>query len=177
MQATDASESTENLSKEELGRLVASRWTGENADKKSGEDAGKDNGHETNEELPEDTHEEYDNYVSDTDDDTENSDDTRKYDDNDIEEDVDETYKEDDHEDTSSSYKSDVDDEFDLSGLQVSFGKFLFVSLFRILISGHSLRKLDIPDLSKYNTRYHKSKQSLLVGEDTKNSSEYSAGC
>ncbi|KAH7560352.1 hypothetical protein JRO89_XS10G0003900 [Xanthoceras sorbifolium] len=122
---TDASESTKELSKEELGRLVASRWTGENTEKQ-GEDGSQDSDHETHEEMPEDTYDEEDGrYSSDTDedledtrkyDDTEKYDDTGKYDgtgkydDNDIEDDMDDTYKEEDH-----SYKSDIDDEVDLS--------------------------------------------------------------
>lgn len=111
LQGNDVSTNTEGLSKEELGRLVASRWTG-NSEKKNEEvDGTKDNDHEV---MPQDTHEEeYDGYASETDDDT------GKYDDADIEDDIDETYEEDVHDDASPSYKSDSDDELDLSGLQL----------------------------------------------------------
>ncbi|KAK1586566.1 hypothetical protein Q3G72_003837 [Acer saccharum] len=119
---TDASESTKELSKEELGRLVASRWTGENTEKQ-GEDGVRDNDHETHEEMPEDTHdEEEDNYASDDDfekyEDNRKYDDTGKYDDNDIEDDMDiedDNYKEENHDGTSTSYKSDIDDGLDSS--------------------------------------------------------------
>ncbi|KAI6670753.1 hypothetical protein NL676_005638 [Syzygium grande] len=42
----DASENAKELSKEELGQLVASRWTGEKTKKESGEDFARDNNHE-----------------------------------------------------------------------------------------------------------------------------------
>lgn len=113
----DASENTEGLSKEELGRLVASRWTG-SSDKRTKEvHVAKDNDHEDNEEMPPDTHdEEYDGYPSETDGDTGMyDDDNGKYDDVDSEEDIDETYEEDAHDDPGLSYKSDPEDEIDFS--------------------------------------------------------------
>ncbi|XP_031249367.1 glucosidase 2 subunit beta [Pistacia vera] len=111
----DASESTEELSREELGRLVASRWTGENNKKESQEDGVKDKAHEVHEEVPDSTHDgEDDGYATDTDDDTERYDEAGKYDDH-IDNDLDESYEDEDHDDTSSSYKSDTDDDLDLS--------------------------------------------------------------
>ncbi|KAG5023631.1 Glucosidase 2 subunit beta [Glycine max] len=111
----DASENTEGLSREELGRLVASRWTGENTDKSSAEpDTTLDN--EDHEDLPKGTNnEEYEGYASETDDDIDSNkydDDSHKYDD---EDEVDEEYREDEHDDLTSSYKSDSDNEPDLS--------------------------------------------------------------
>ncbi|KAK7362466.1 hypothetical protein VNO77_04580 [Canavalia gladiata] len=108
----DVSDDTEGLSKEELGRLVASRWTGENVDKQSAEaDTTLDN--EDHEDLPKGTNdEESDGYASETDDDSQKYDDSHKYDD---EDEVDEEDQEDDHDDFSSSYKSDLDTEPDLS--------------------------------------------------------------
>ncbi|GMY16081.1 glucosidase 2 subunit beta [Fagus crenata] len=109
----DASENTEGLSKEELGRLVASRWTGENSAKQTEEvDAAKDKDHEAHEEMPKSTHdEEYDGYASETDDDNHRYDD-----DDDIEDEVDEDFREEDHDD-SSSYKSDSETEPVLSDI------------------------------------------------------------
>ncbi|CAL0312187.1 unnamed protein product [Lupinus luteus] len=97
----DVSENTEGLSKEELGRLVASRWTGENTDKQSTEaDAASDK--EDQEDIPNETNnEQRDGYASETDDDS------SKYEDED--------FREDEHDDPSSSYKSDTDAEPDLS--------------------------------------------------------------
>lgn len=108
----DASENTEGLSKEELGRLVASRWTGENTEKQTEEvDAAKDKDHGGHEEIPEATHdEEDDGYASETDDDN------QRYEDEDIEDEVDEDFREEDHYD-SGSYKSDLDTEPDLSDI------------------------------------------------------------
>ena len=112
-QGNDASENTERLSKEELGRLVASRWTGENTEKQTEEvDAAKDKDHGGHEEIPEATHdEEDDGYASETDDDN------QRYEDEDMEDEVDEDFREEDHYD-SGSYKSESDTEPDLSGLQ-----------------------------------------------------------
>lgn len=107
LQGNDVSENTEGLSKEELGRLVASRWTGENTGKQSAEaDAVLDN--EDQEDIPKETNnEEHDGYASDTDDDS------HKYE----EDEIDEDFREDEHDDHSSSYKSDTDTEPYFSGL------------------------------------------------------------
>ncbi|TYH04610.1 hypothetical protein ES288_A08G020300v1 [Gossypium darwinii] len=103
---SDTSETTEGLSREELGRLVASRWTGEGTENKGGTKADTDDIHE---ETPKDEHdeEEYDNYASDSDEDT------AKYEDDiddDVEDEPDESYEEENHDDTTS-YKDDLDDE------------------------------------------------------------------
>jgi protein kinase C substrate 80K-H len=89
-----------------LGRLVASRWTGEDVGKKSAEaDTALDN--EDQEDTSHGTNIEDEGYASDTDDDN------HKYD-----EDVnDDEFQEDEHDDLSSSYKSDVETETDFSGL------------------------------------------------------------
>ncbi|XP_027920474.1 glucosidase 2 subunit beta isoform X2 [Vigna unguiculata] len=106
----DVTENTEGLSREELGRLVASRWTGENTDVQSDETDTKLD----KEDLPMETKkDEYEGYVSETDDESNRyDDDIHKYDD---EDDVDEEYQEDEHDDDLSSYKSDSDNEPDLS--------------------------------------------------------------
>ncbi|KAM3693146.1 hypothetical protein ACJW31_08G144300 [Castanea mollissima] len=108
----DASEKTEGLSKEELGRLVASRWTGENTEKQTEEvDAANDKDHGGHEEMHKATHdEEDDGYASETDDDN------QRYEDEDMEDEVDEDFREEDHYD-SGSYKSDSDAEPDLSDI------------------------------------------------------------
>lgn len=109
------SENTEELSREELGRLVASRWTGEKTEKQSGEGGAKENEDQGHEERPEyNRDDEEDRYATDTDDDSERYD-TEKYEDNDMEDEIDETYREEDHDYTSTSYKTDVDDDVDVS--------------------------------------------------------------
>ncbi|GAY57581.1 hypothetical protein CUMW_180530 [Citrus unshiu] len=113
-QENGVSENTEELSREELGRLVASRWTGEKTEKQSGEGGAIAND-DQGEDVPEYNHDdEEDRYATDTDDDSERYD-TEKYDDNDVEDDIDEPYREEDHDYTSTSYKTDVDDDLDMS--------------------------------------------------------------
>lgn len=96
-----------------MGRLVASRWTGENTDVQS---AGTDTKLDKEDPPKETKKDEYEGYVSETDDESNRyDDDIHKYDD---EDDVDEEYQEDEHDDDlSSSSKSDSDNEPDLSGL------------------------------------------------------------
>lgn len=101
---------TSGLSKEELGRLVASRWTGENAAHKT-----DDTDSTTKDELPEDipdSGEEDDDsdYASELDDDK------HKYDDDDFEDDADGEYA-DDHVEPDESYVPSNDDNNDLSDL------------------------------------------------------------
>ncbi|KAH7532252.1 hypothetical protein FEM48_Zijuj04G0000200 [Ziziphus jujuba var. spinosa] len=104
----DESENTDTLSREELGRLVASRWTGENAGKQTGDGDAEDNNLEDHEETEKDTHDdEYEGYASETDDDH------QRYDDDSIEDDVDEDFGEEHHDDSSSSYKSETGTESD----------------------------------------------------------------
>ncbi|KAF7120783.1 hypothetical protein RHSIM_Rhsim13G0234500 [Rhododendron simsii] len=102
----DESENAEALSKEELGRLVASRWTGE-------VDAGNDDKHEISEDAPSDAHdEEYEGY------DSESEDDSQKYNEDDEEEEEEEDHAEDfeeeKHDDFSSPDKSTSDGELDV---------------------------------------------------------------
>ncbi|KAF4359574.1 hypothetical protein F8388_003577 [Cannabis sativa] len=124
----DASENTEGLSREELGRLVASRWTGENTGKQTEDtNAEKDNNnnheaYENTEEMPKDTthDEEDDGYASETDDEH------HKYDESNIEDELEDDMKEDhdireeDPEDSSSSYKYDSDVDSDFSDVTTS---------------------------------------------------------
>ncbi|KAB1227720.1 Glucosidase 2 subunit beta [Morella rubra] len=111
----DISENTEGLSKEELGRLVASRWTGDNTAKQTEEvDDAKDRDHAEHEEMPGGTHdEEYDGYASETDNENERYD----HDNDDVEDEIDDDFREDDHDDSSSSYISDSENELDLSDI------------------------------------------------------------
>lgn len=126
LQENGVSENTEELSREELGRLVASRWTGEKTEKQSGEGGAIEND-DQGEDVPEYNHDdEEDRYATDTDDDSERYD-TEKYDDNDVEDDIDETYREEDHDYTSTSYKTDIDDDLDMSGLQVFISRKFFI--------------------------------------------------
>ncbi|KAG2275013.1 hypothetical protein Bca52824_057568 [Brassica carinata] len=106
------SEKKEELSKEELGRLVASRWTGENSDKPSeADDSPKADEHENHEHTPTSPQEveEDDGFVSDGDEETG---DDGKYSDHEPEDD---TYEEEYRHDSTSSYKSDAEDDLDLS--------------------------------------------------------------
>ncbi|CAN6861938.1 unnamed protein product [Brassica oleracea] len=106
------SEKKEELSKEELGRLVASRWTGENSDKPSeADDSPKADEHENLEHTPTSPQEveEDDGFVSDGDEETG---DDGKYSDHEPEDD---TYEEEYRHDSTSSYKSDAEDDLDLS--------------------------------------------------------------
>lgn len=100
------SDSTEGLSREELGRLVASRWTQENAAEGNDEvNTAKEEGHEHDEDIPEENH---DGYNSDSDED-------HKFEDDDLEDDLD-TESGEDHEDPTGAYSSDEDDKTDYSG-------------------------------------------------------------
>ncbi|XP_052190739.1 glucosidase 2 subunit beta [Diospyros lotus] len=106
-----ASENAESLSKEELGRLVASRWTGESTGQQSRDvDAVKDNLESSEETLENAHHEEYEGYDSEMDEDYQKYMDDQEDDDN-----MDESVE--DNDDTSSSYKYMSDDELDLSDI------------------------------------------------------------
>lgn len=101
---TGETESTEGLSKEELGRLVASRWTGEKSDQKTGDadDTKEINGaEETPKNEQEDDYEGYESEFDEPD---------HRYDDPDSDNHVKDDFADEDHGD-SASYKSDSDDE------------------------------------------------------------------
>lgn len=97
-------ETTEGLSREKLGRLVASRWTGELSDKQTKEHNDKNEEEKENHDFAESGEEEnYDSYYhSDTDDDRHQYDD--EDDDNDFQDDADEPYGKDEVEYDDSSY-------------------------------------------------------------------------
>ncbi|RWW22491.1 hypothetical protein GW17_00013307 [Ensete ventricosum] len=98
------SESADGLSREELGRLIASRWTGEHSMKETNEpDDAKEEEHEQEEQNQDssDTVEE-ESYDSDVDDDR------HKFDDDDFEDEPDEEYGE-DHVEPDGSYDPDKD--------------------------------------------------------------------
>lgn len=109
-QADDASVDTEALSREELGRIVGSRWTGKKTEEQAGEaDPVKDDGHENYDETPKDEDdEEFKGYDSEEDDHSSYDDDT---------DDQIEDFKDEDHGDSTSSYNYDADDDLDLSGI------------------------------------------------------------
>nr|GMD25063.1 glucosidase 2 subunit beta-like [Ipomoea batatas] len=99
----------ESLSKEELGRLVGSRWTGKKSEEKTEEtEAAKDDHHDDHDEAINDPDEEYEAYNSE-------DDGEHKYEDDDAEDQED--FGGEDHHDSSSSYKSESDDDLDLSDL------------------------------------------------------------
>ncbi|KAI3894705.1 hypothetical protein MKX03_031635 [Papaver bracteatum] len=111
-QEGDGSENTEGLSKEELGRLVASRWTGENSGEKNKEvdDAKKEEKIGKSETQENEPNEDDDGYNS--------SEDNYKYDeDSPEEEDIDDDFEEDDRHNADASYKSDSEDQTDYSDI------------------------------------------------------------
>ncbi|KAI3412389.1 uncharacterized protein J3R85_017426 [Psidium guajava] len=116
----DASENAEELSKEQLGQLVASRWTGEKTGKESGKDFGRDNNHEEqNSDIPKDMRDGIDDIHA-----LETADREKNEYDN-VEDGFDEESAVKDHYDFTSHYKdesdsdSDSDDESDLEDLAI----------------------------------------------------------
>ncbi|XP_038988851.1 glucosidase 2 subunit beta-like isoform X2 [Phoenix dactylifera] len=102
-------DSTEGLSREELGRHVASRWTGENAaEEEDGVDTAKEQGHEHDEDIPEENHGGYNSY----------SDEDHNFDDDDFEDDPDMEFG--DHEEPAGTDSSDENDKTDYSDLTSS---------------------------------------------------------
>lgn len=112
-QEQEKSDTTEGLSKEELGRLVASRWTGENTGQQTNElDNAKEEEDDDSSETPEAAqNDDYDGYSSATDEDD------RKY----ANDEMEEHNMDDEHGDRDNSYNSDVEDEKDYSGLHCLF--------------------------------------------------------
>ncbi|CAH9122508.1 unnamed protein product [Cuscuta epithymum] len=113
----DEAEDTESLSKEELGRVVGSRWTGKKNEKESGED-------KTNKDYHGDDDEEYSTF--DSDDDTEDQMDEHGEEDHsdsnsspllsdDEAEDQGDDFVGEDHDSSSPSSSSSDDDDLDLS--------------------------------------------------------------
>ncbi|KAI3461917.1 hypothetical protein Pfo_018580 [Paulownia fortunei] len=115
-QDENIAEDTESLSKEELGRLVASRWTGEKTEQHKEEfDASINKDHQNPDETPNETNDEEDNgYVS--------EDDEHRYDDDDDSEDQVDDFGGEDHYDSSSSQRPESDDESDLSDITGTSG-------------------------------------------------------
>lgn len=109
-QDKNVAEDTESLSKEELGRLVASRWTGEKTEEHKEEiDASKNKDHQYHDEIPNEASDEEDvGYDS--------EDDEHRYDDENENEDQVDDFGQEDHYDSSSSQTPESDDEPDLSG-------------------------------------------------------------
>ncbi|KAL4325505.1 hypothetical protein GQ457_11G018330 [Hibiscus cannabinus] len=102
-----SSEISDGLSREELGRIVASRWTGESTENQGGK---KDHADDSHEEMPKDTHDEqYDHYASDT------NEGTGKY--NYIDDELGEGYEEESYDDTTP-YNYDEPDLSDTSWLE-----------------------------------------------------------
>lgn len=111
LQGDNGPENNEELSKEELGRFVASRWTGEKIEKESEADSIKDNNPKAyeQEETPEDTYDEDDGgYASEPyyEDKKDEYGDADNY--------MDEDWGADDHVDRNIHYQSESDDESDL---------------------------------------------------------------
>ncbi|KAH6823714.1 calmodulin-binding protein [Perilla frutescens var. hirtella] len=116
-QDENVAEDTESLSKEELGRLVASRWTGGKTDEHKEEfDASQSKDHQDPTETPnEASYEEDVGYISDDDD--------PRYDDDDAgNEDHVDDFDGVDHYDSSSSQRPESDDELDFSDITGTSG-------------------------------------------------------
>ncbi|KAM7279745.1 hypothetical protein ACFE04_006879 [Oxalis oulophora] len=115
----DVPETTDGLSKEELGRLVASRWTGKNSEEQTEKVGTEDSNHESegHDETPKDSEEseEDERYASDSDDDTSryDDDDTGKYDEANLPDENEESF--DEEHDDATSYRSEYDDNSDPS--------------------------------------------------------------
>ncbi|KAF3612653.1 Glucosidase 2 subunit beta [Capsicum annuum] len=109
----DATENTESLSNEELGRVVGSRWLGKKSEKETESvGAGTDSDHD--EALSDNHEEEHPGYDSDVDDRKYGDDDEHKYDDDDSEDQVDDFAGE-DHDSSSHKSDSDSDDDSDFA--------------------------------------------------------------
>ncbi|KAJ6845736.1 glucosidase 2 subunit beta [Iris pallida] len=107
------SDDTSGLSKEELGRLVASRWTREDAGHKTNEDGCTVNDEEVQHDSQNIAEEENNRgYTSETEDDSPKYDDD---DDDDLEDDADDEYA--DHVDSERSYNPDDESKSDFSEL------------------------------------------------------------
>lgn len=106
------SENTEGLSKEELGRLIASRWTGEKADKEENKDGSTESyDHDDHKDTPNDAHDEDDGDISETDDDV----DDKKYEYDDPDDEALSDFPEEEYHD-HSSLEPESNDDLDLSG-------------------------------------------------------------
>ncbi|KAG1371441.1 Glucosidase 2 subunit beta [Cocos nucifera] len=95
------SDSTEGLSREELGRLVASRWTGENAaEEEDAINTAKEERHEHDKNIPEENHDGYSSY----------SDEYHNFDGDEFEDDPDMEFG--DHGEPAGAVEDDPDMEF-----------------------------------------------------------------
>ncbi|KAI3723359.1 hypothetical protein L2E82_34870 [Cichorium intybus] len=108
----DASEDSESLSREELGRAIGSRWTGKKTEYENDHhhDHDHDDDHD-DDDHDDDTHEEYSGY------DTENEEDHRNYDEDDTDDRMNDVGDA-SHDDSTTSHKYDSDDEIDMSDVE-----------------------------------------------------------
>ncbi|KAI4368565.1 hypothetical protein MLD38_017109 [Melastoma candidum] len=101
----DSSEPTETMSKEELGRLVANRWTGKSSEKESQEKFEEDNSHEDQSKY--NHYEDDDGYAS------ENDNNDQKYEDERTEDEIDDDVDDEYHPHTNSPSTYESEDESD----------------------------------------------------------------
>ncbi|XP_023533400.1 glucosidase 2 subunit beta isoform X3 [Cucurbita pepo subsp. pepo] len=99
------------LSREELGRLVASRWTGENTEEQSGSAESTNDSDEENHDILKDTHDN-DGYASDTDGEHQKYDDDNQRYDDDLEDDL-YDIRDENHDESTSSERYYSDSELD----------------------------------------------------------------
>ncbi|KAK3002061.1 hypothetical protein RJ639_020769 [Escallonia herrerae] len=109
----DESEISDSLSREDLGRIVGSRWTGKKSEQSGDDGAAKDDDHENPDDQLKDAHdEEYNAYDSETDDDS------QTYDDDDADaEDQSEDVGVEANDDSTYPNKYESDEESDLSDI------------------------------------------------------------
>ncbi|KAJ8635151.1 hypothetical protein MRB53_009418 [Persea americana] len=154
-QEQEKSDTIEGLSKEELGRLVASRWTGENAGQQTKElDNAKEEEDDGSSEIPEAAENDgYDGYSSATDEDD------RKYDNDEMEE----HNMDDEHDDRDNSYNSDVEDYSDSKTLHSQSWLDKLQQTVRNILQAVSLFKtpVDISEAARVRKEYDESSQKL----------------
>lgn len=138
--------SSEELSREELGRLVASRWTGGNTEEQSGNVDSTNDSDEESHDIK-DTHDN-DGYASETDDDN------QKYGD-DLEEDF-EDNRDGNHDDSTSSERYYSDTELDSPGWKIIFSIQL-IYIYNIALAAFSCEKI-LASSSLFIYFYHMSR-------------------
>ncbi|XP_022995745.1 glucosidase 2 subunit beta [Cucurbita maxima] len=110
-EVTKENDANSELSREELGRLVASRWTGENTEEQSGNAESMNDSDEENHDILKDTHDN-DGYASDTDGEHQKYDDDNQRYDDDLEDDL-YDIRDENHDESTSSERYYSDSELD----------------------------------------------------------------
>ncbi|KAJ6798531.1 glucosidase 2 subunit beta [Iris pallida] len=161
-QDPESSEDTSGLSKEELGRLVASRWTGEDAGHKTNDDSST-----VNDEVHHDSAKEEDDggYTSETEEDRHKYDDDDDDDDGDFEDDANDEYAE-DHVDSEESHNPDEEEKTifsDLTDLTSSSWPGRVKQMVHNVLSSFKIFKtpVDLSEAERIRKEYADSKSKL----------------